>query len=90
MADFWSKFDYLYINFSKAFDKVSVNLLLEKCEEYELGSRTLAWITDYLTGRSQQVIVGSALSSKSPILTGVPQGICLGPVLFCFFVNDLL
>ena len=84
MADFGLKFDCLYIDFSKAFDKVSISLLLEKCEKYKLGSRTLTWITDYLSGRSQQVIVGSALSSESPILSGVPQGSCLGPV-FLFF-----
>ena len=89
MADLSLKFDCLYIDFSKAFDKVSISLLLEKCEKYKLGSRTLTWITDYLSGHSQQVIVGSALSSESPILSGVPQGSCLGPVLFCLFVNDL-
>ena len=89
MADFGLKFHCLYINFSKAFDKVSVSLLLEKCEKYELGSRILAWITDYLSGFSQHIIAGSALSSVSLILSGVLQGSCLGPVLFCLFVNNL-
>jgi hypothetical protein len=75
------KFDCFYIDFRKAFDKVLVSLLLEKCEKYKLGSRTLVWITDYLSGCSQQVIVGSALSSESLILSGVPQGNCFGLVL---------
>ena len=90
MADFGLKVDCSFIDFSKAFDKVSVSLLLEKWKKYELGSRALAWITDYLIGRPQHVIVCSALSSDSPILSGVPQDSCLGPVLFCLFVNDLL
>ena len=83
------RFDCIYTDFSKAFDTISILLLLQKCEVYHLGARTLNWIGDYLTGRMQKVIVGDALSSAEIVLSGVPQGSCLGPVLFCLFMNDL-
>ena len=49
----------------------------------------LNWIDDYLTGRTQQAIVGDALSSAEMVLSDAPQGSCLGLVLFCLFINDL-
>ena len=89
MADEGLRFYCIYIDFSKAFDKISIPLLLQKCEVYHLGARTLNWIGDYLTDRTQKLIVGDALSSAEIVLSGVPQGSCLGPVFFCLFINDL-
>ena len=80
-------FDCIYIDFSKAYDKISILLLLQKYEVYHLGARMLNWNGDYLTGRMQKMIVGDALSSAEIVLSGIPQG--LGPVLFCLFINDL-
>jgi len=82
-------FDCIYLDFSKELDKISILLLLQKCEVYHLGARTLNWIGHYLTGRMQQAIVGDALSSAEMVLSGVPQDSCLVLVLFCLFINDL-
>ncbi|XP_065571513.1 uncharacterized protein LOC136034304 [Artemia franciscana] len=62
-ADLAISFDCIYIDFSKAFDKVSIPIRLKKCATYKLGKKTIAVIADYLNGRTQQVVVGEAISS---------------------------
>ena len=66
--------DCIYIDFSKVLDKISILLLLQKCEVYHLGAQMLNWIRDYLTGRMQQVNVGNFLSSTEMVSSGIPQG----------------
>ena len=85
-ADLAIPFDCIYIDFSKAFDKVSIPTLLKKCAAYKLGKKTIVFIADYLNGQTQQVVVGEAISSLIDVLSGVPQGSCLGPILFCLFI----
>ncbi len=81
--------DTIYLDMSKAFDRISHQNLIIKLRNCGFGGSLLKWFQSYLTDRCQRVTVLGATSNTLPISSGVPQGSILGPALFLIYVNDL-
>ena len=79
----------LFLDFSKDFDLVNHNIMLQKLKNYGVDERGLNMFESYFKNRKLYVEINQSKSDMANVECGVPQGSCLGPLLFKIYINDI-
>jgi len=82
--------DVIYTDLEKAFDKVPYKRLICKLHSYGSHKDIVKWLEAFLTNRKQRVRINDTFSSWAEVISGIPQGSVLGPVLFIIYFNNLV
>ena len=81
--------DMIYLDFAKAFDKVDHGVLLHKLKQLGITGKLGNWLLSFLSNRNHFVRIPGGVNSDRSVLSGVPQGTVLGPLLFLVLLSDI-
>ncbi len=84
-----ASYDVIYTDFAKAFDKCDFNIICQKLKKFGINGKVGRWVKHFLTKRCFSVVVNGSFSHYEKVLSSVPQGTVLAPLLFLIMINDI-